>query len=342
MKKYWIIRTLLHVAFWSISILVFGYIFKISHNIGKIDIIYSTLFHLSIILGVYFNRFAIIPYFLQKNKYTLYMLSLLICAIAVTVLNQLSFSLLSDYLLPSYYLVSQFNFMETGVLVLIFLGVTTLILLSESWFKLQETKRKIIKIEKENINNQLKALKAQINPHFLFNSLTVLYSLALKNAKETPATILMLSDILRYVIYDSGQETVRIKSEVKLLNHYLMLQKHRIDESSDITFQADIIDDVQISPMIFLPLVENSFKHGVKGDVSDTFVHINMFASKETVRFEISNNKGTKDFQVARSENSGIGIANTRKRLKLLYPNKHQFAVIENMCNFKVNLSIEL
>jgi len=334
-------RTLLHILFWSISLIVFGYIFKISDTVGRIDILYSVLFHLSLWLGVYLNLFLLIPYLLNMKNYFHYVLFLLILIVGITFLNQLTFDRFADFLLPDYYFVSQFNYLETCILVMVFLVGTTFLKLSKSWFEFQEIKYQIAKIEKENIRIQLKALKAQINPHFLFNSLNVLYSLTLKRANETAEAIIMLSDILRYVIYDSNKETVSISSEVKLITNYLSLQKHRIDSDTSINFETNIHEEIQVTPMLFLPLVENSFKHGVKGDIANTYIRISIFASKKMLQFEIENNKGVSECSTEKAE-GGIGLSNIRKRLNLLYTDKHHFIVKEDENKFKVLLKIEL
>jgi LytS/YehU family sensor histidine kinase len=169
----------------------------------------------------------------------------------------------------------------------------------------------------------------------------VLYSLAFKNSKETPESIIKLSDILRYVIYDSNKEKVHIKAEVVLINNYLSLQKYRIDETSNINFVTNIHDNIEVAPMLFLPLVENSFKHGVKGDISNTFINIKITATDKNLHFEIENNIGTSDNNEENSE-GGIGLINIKKRLRLLYPEKHSLVIKADENIFKVSLKINL
>lgn len=334
-------RISLHILFWLISVAAFAYIFKISNTISSIDILYSLLFHLSVILGVYTNLFVLIPHLLDNKKYASFFFFSVSLVLTTSFLNQLTFDYFTDIVFPRYYFVSQFNYLETIVLVTIFFVGTVLFKLSSSWFKLQEINKQINRIEKENLNSQLKALKAQINPHFLFNSLNVLYSLTLKQSDDTPDAIIKLSDILRYVIYDSNKETVGINSEVELINNYLSLQKHRIDSTSNIHFETKIQDNVQIAPMLFLPLIENSFKHGVKGDVLDTYVKINIFASTKELLFEIENNKGERGGLMEDVE-GGVGLENIEKRLSLLYPNKYVFNIKHDEEKFRVLLKIEL
>jgi sensor histidine kinase YesM len=330
-----------HILFWFLSLLIFAYIFKISDSVGKIDILFSVLFHISILPGVYLNLLLLVPYLFKGEKYLFYIFAVLMLIVGITFFNQLTFDRITDIILPGYYFVSQFNYLETSILVVIYIVGTTVLSLSKSWFKMQEVKARITKIEKENIDSQLKSLKAQINPHFLFNSLNVLYSLTLKHSDETADAIIKLSDILRYIIYDSEKEKVSIKSEVALINNYLSLQKHRIESSSNVQFETIIKNEIQISPMLLLPLVENSFKHGVKGDILNTYVRIRLIASNETMHFEIENNKGISDDSAEITE-GGVGLSNIQKRLNLLYPDKHHFLINQDERIFKVTLKIEL
>lgn len=331
---------LTNVLFWMVSIIVFGYIFKISDTLKVIDVIYAFLFHISLFVGIYANIFILIPNLLSEKRYVAYAFLFLVLIVFVSFFNQFTFSHISDIILPGYYFVVQFNFLQTFILILLFLGGATVFYLSKSWFQLQDVNYKIAKIEKENIDNQLKILKAQINPHFLFNSLNVLYALALKRADETPETIIKLSDILRYVIYESNKEKVSIQSEVKLINDYLVLQKYRVDKTAKIHFYVDISKDLLIPPMLFLPLVENSFKHGVKGNVVNTFVDIKMITKEDTLQFDIVNNKGKSDVYDKDME-GGIGLKNIQKRLQLLYPEKHTLRIDDEGDVFRILLIID-
>jgi len=182
----------------------------------------------------------------------------------------------------------------------------------------------------------------QINPHFLFNSLNVLYNLALKASKDTPGAIVKLSDILRYVIYKAGEKEIFLKSEISLLQNYIDLQRYRIDDNSIISFDTNISeDDVSAAPMLFLPLVENAFKHGIKGTVDHGFINIYLSASKDKIDFIIENNKSA-DAVLDQEKPSGIGLKNIADRLQLIYPDKHHFEIFDKDDKFKVKLTILL
>ncbi len=334
-------RIFLHILFWLFSYFIFSQIFKISDEVTRIDYIFSGLFHLSLLFGVYINLVLLMPKLFGKKKYLIYFTSLAATIFLSIILNLITFDWLADFVFPGYYFVSHFDFLEIGTFIAIYILITTLLKLSQSWFQLQEANKRITRIEKENIKSELNALKAQINPHFLFNSLNVIYSQAIKKSSKTPDAIIHLSDILRYVIYDSTKDKVSIKTEIKLIEDYIELQKFRIDTTSSIKFEHKLQDDnCKITPMLLLPLVENSFKHGIKGELDHTFVNIKLEANINNILFEIENNKGIGE-TIENDGNSGIGIANIRQRLNLLYTNKHKFEIEESPTIFKVNMILD-
>lgn len=334
-------RLVYHIAFWLIVYFILLSIFKVSASIKKIDYIYTAIFQFTLMIAVYINLLFLIPRFLSRKRFFIYILSVLVALSLGSFFNILLFDKLIDYILPEYYFISYYSFFDVFKFFFTLALSATLLKLSKEWFQLIESKQKLVETEKEKVEIELKALRAQVNPHFLFNSLNVLYSLALKNAKETPESIIKLSDILRYVIYDSNKEKVSIKSEVELINNYLSLQEHRIDKTSIISFEKDIQNDIKIAPMLFLPLVENSFKHGVKGDVLNTFVYIKLKTVDKIVHFEIENNKSSSE-NTDQNKDGGIGLSNIKKRLRFLYPEKHDLLIKEDEQKFKVSLKISL
>jgi len=334
-------RIFLDILFWLFSYFIFAQIFKISNKVTQIDYIFSGLFHVSLFFGVYINIGLLMPNLFGKKKYLIYSIALVATISLSTIINLITFNWLADIVFPDFYFVSHFDFFEIGTFIVIYILITTLLKLSQSWFELQEVNKRITRIEKENIKSELNALKAQINPHFLFNSLNVIYSQAIKKSNKTPDAIIQLSDILRYVIYDSTKDKVSIKTEIKLIEDYIELQKFRVDTTSSIKFEHKVQnEDCNITPMLLLPLVENSFKHGIKGELGHTFVAIKLEANNNNILFEIENNKGIGEI-VENDGNSGIGIANIRQRLNLLYTSKHKFEIEESTTTFKVKMILD-
>ena len=177
-------RVSFHILFWVVSVFVFAFIFRLKENVDTLDVVYSLFFHCSIIFSIYIN-FLCIKKLFEKRIYSGYLLLLLINVVVTVILNQYTFDVIVDIILPDYYFISQFNYLEIALIAIIYLVVTSAIKLSKSWFDLQRISRIVIESEKEKIDSELQNLKSQINPHFLFNSLNVVYSLSLKNDQET-------------------------------------------------------------------------------------------------------------------------------------------------------------
>ena len=333
-------RVFQHTLLWLFSFIVIVQLIS-NNQVQQIDILYTLIFHISLVSIVYLNVCVLFPLFIRKKRFIRYLVLAAIFCILFSLLNSLIFNRIINFLFPNYYLISLYSITDLLKFHAVYIVITLLLKFASEWFSQEDARFKLSKIEREKVEIELKALRAQVNPHFLFNSLNALYSLALKNAKETPETIIKLSDILRYVIYDSNKEKVSIKSEVELINNYLSLQEHRVDKTSIINFTTDIQKDIDITPMLFLPLVENGFKHGVKGDVSNTFVNIKMKTTNKRVNFEIENNKGTSE-NPDQNKDNGIGLTNIKKRLNLLYPEKHSLIIKNDEHMFKVSLKITL
>ncbi len=326
-------KWLQHPVFWVLSIYVIGDYFAISNSLQFIDYFYAILFHISLLFLVYINLQVLIPRLLQKGKYIFYALFLVILLAATYGLHELTFELLLPLLPTEYYMVSFTDYKVLLTIFLIYLVLTTLLKLSKSWYQLQ-------RVEKEKLSIELNSLKSQVNPHFLFNSLNSIYSLALSKSEQTAETVLELSNLLRYMLYEVGDDKVELSKELEMLENYIELQKLRSDRSTKVIF--NILGnplEKEIAPLLFFPLVENSFKHGVKGVSDDGFIKIDLNLGKG-IELTIKNNKGQVD-DMEEGKYGGIGLENVKRRLTLIYPNKHLFEVIETETDFEVKLKIQ-
>jgi sensor histidine kinase YesM len=334
------VRILQHLIFWAVSFIILLNFFNTSNKIEKIDIIYTAIFHVSLVTGVYLNLLILIPWFLKKNRYLLYLFFLLAVIAGTAGFNMLTFDKLIDYVLPGYYFISYYELADIIKFVVVYIGLTTLLKLSKSWFLLMEADRKLILAEKEKINNELLALRSQINPHFLFNSLNSIYSLALNQSDKTPAVILKISDLMRYMLYEANEDKVPLKNELQFLENYFELQKLRSDERTEIKLNiTGEIKKQQIAPLLFLPFIENSFKHGVKGDPEGGFTRVIINVQGEEIQLDVINNKGKID-KVEKGYIQGIGLQNARRRMELLYPQKHTLLINDLEDSFEVKLNI--
>jgi LytS/YehU family sensor histidine kinase len=163
--------------------------------------------------------------------------------------------------------------------------------------------------------------------------------LAIENKAETKDAIVQLSDILRYVIYDSNTKHVTLKDEVTLLKNYIEFQQFRHQQNDNITFNCNIEDkNYSIYPMLLLPLVENSFKYGIKGDISNTFIRMELKQKKDEFIFDIENNYS--ENLLGTNEHSGLGLENIKKNLEIVYPKSHELKISKTNDNFKVVLKL--
>ncbi|MDG2195086.1 MAG: sensor histidine kinase [Polaribacter sp.] len=346
--KSYFVRTGSHNVFvfnallWCASFAVLLYFFSQDHSPAKIDYVYTGSFIATVIPPVFLNLYVLIPRFLKKEKYALFGFFFLINLLLFTQLNTWFFSSLIDYVFSDYYFISYHSNMKVFFIFSVFLAATTLMKISEDWVYLNQIENRALKLENQQIQFQLSSLRAQINPHFLFNSLNVLYSLSLQNKEETSNAIVQLSDILRYVLYDSNTEKITLKKERALILNYLDFQKFRHQETAEIQFDDDIDDAAfKIYPMLLLPLIENSFKHGIKGDTEQTFVTIHMTKTAKEFHFYIENNLSDK-VEKQEEKYAGLGLKNIQQNLGLIYPNKHSFTITKTTTTFAVSLKIEI
>lgn len=341
-KKVFRHPVLQHGVFWLFSFYVLLNIFSLSSSFQKIDFIYTAIFTASLMIPVMVNLYLLIPLLLKQGKWFFYGIAFVGALFLFSWFNQLIFNDLVDIFLPGYFFISYYSFWDVLKFFGVFLLLTTLLQLSKEWFELSRTREKMILLEREKIEAELKALSNQVNPHFLFNSLNVLYSLAVNKRDEAPEAILKLSDILRYVIYESTGEKTSLSSEVQVIKNYMDLQRFRSGENASIRFDVEgEYEELTIAPMLLLPLVENGFKHGIKGDVGPTFLAIRLQADREHLQFTVENNKGVHPEGI-RNGHAGVGLNNIRSRLQLLYPGTHKLVIDDLPDRFHVSLFLEL
>ncbi|MCW3118071.1 MAG: Histidine kinase [Chitinophagaceae bacterium] len=206
-----------------------------------------------------------------------------------------------------------------------------------NYIRLKQTAQQL-KIEKQQA--ELNYLKSQTNPHFLFNTLNNIYSLARDKSDLAPESILRLSKMLRYMLYETSGPFIAIAQEVKIITDYIALEKLRYDDSLRINFNHDIEDMKQsLPPLLLIPLVENAFKHGVSETRSQPFVDLHLSVNKRHLTFIVKNSSETFTEQGAVKEN--IGLSNLRRQLELLY-NEYNLSVEQSKAVFTAILKIDL
>lgn len=223
-----------------------------------------------------------------------------------------------------------------GYTIMALLSATSLCVLK----LLFKNRHNLFMLENEKLKMELDHLKAQVQPHFFFNTLNNMYALSVAGSPKTPAMIADLSGIMRYVLYNAEQDKVPLQQEVDFIKSYIELEnlRHNSKESIEFSLQGDI-SNVFIEPLIFLPIIENTFKHSLQKDLADKWVKLVLTVDEEELIFQTSNPKNA-DGAVAGLE-GGIGLKNVKKRLDLLYPGRHQLNIHEEENVFTVTLVIK-
>lgn len=311
-------RVAYHLLFWllycSFVMAMFFSFYKIPRPGFYLQLL--IFFPLEIVL-VYINFYVLMPRLLFERKYVTYCLALLIGIIILAVVNTLYQVMYTNMGYQEFSLNANFKFpaMVGRVMELFYLiGFTTGVKLARNWlFHLQWIKDK----EKQYLETELNFLKAQIQPHFFFNTLNNLYSLTLKKSDQAPEVVLKLSDLMSYMLYESGSGRVALDKEIAYLQNYIEVEKLRFGQRLEVNFEtAGDTGNVIIPPMILILFLENSFKHGVKNNVHHITINIWLKVENGSLFFRVVNPVSMVGNKPA---HEGIGLKNVRRRLDLLF-----------------------
>lgn len=294
-------------------------------------------------LITYINLGILFPSYVEKKNLLIHILSVILIAALISPIKTAILYLISPHSLEMqpYLMSNLFSiFLSTAF---IGLAATEYGIITE-WMRSQQRQKEL---KREKLESELKFLKTQLNPHFLFNTLNSLYALTLKKSDLAPEIVLKLSEAMRYMLYECNVDQVSLSKEIQYIENYLELEKLRHSDQVDIKFNLEgDIDDQKIAPLLFLPFIENSFKHGIATQLGRKFVHIDMKIDDDDIQFEINNNKGTKANQNTLPQTNkisgGIGLGNIQKRLRLLYPDHHRLEIKDTNDHYSVKLKLNL
>jgi len=288
---------------------------------------------------VYLNLFYLIPNYLARHAFVYFGLVLTACAI-VTPIEVLV-----------YYL-KYYNDQETRMSIVsgqffLFLGnfiitiLSTVLRVIMDWWRYQTEKQALLT---QTMQSELRFLKSQINPHFLFNTLNNLYALTLKKSDKAPEIVLKLSEIMRYMLYECNERRVLLSKEIQYIHNYLDLERLRQPKEADINFATEgHISEQMVAPLLFVPFLENSFKHGLNHHVQGGgFVRLRLSVSGEDLEFFIENSKAERIPRQNHPRSGGIGLANVRQRLEMLYPENHTLTVQDEPHRYAVTLHLKM
>ena len=327
-----------HLLFWSTSFYVLLTLFAYDkENLERVDWVYTALFHFTLFPPVYLNLLIFIPVFLKRHRFFLYFAVLVLMLLISIYFHQFTFDYLADCLFPGYYFISYYDNWEVARFTGIYLVLTSLLKLSKSWFQVNENQKVLTRLKGEKLDAELRALKAQIDPHFLFNALNTLYSLSIESHPQTPDYILKLSENLRYILYECGEDRVRLERELHFMENYLAIQKIRMADGNQINLvQQNLNPEAKIAPLLFLPIIENIFKHG------DTTAPVRIALEMQGGILHFRSGNKLRAAPPIPTEAGGIGLFNVRKRLQNLYPGRHQLETSEKKDEFYVHLQLQL
>jgi len=331
-----------HSIFWIVIYYFYAYFLGYgSSNIEYVNLFSGFLMPVTVLIS-YFLIYYLIPKYLLTKKYKyfiLYTIYTFIISVYIIILSILYGLIYSEGYkeIDTEPLTKTLPFIVLGVyfVVLIVVSLSLIMHNYNSIIKNESLNSKILNAQLELKEQELKFLKMQIHPHFLFNSLNTIYGFALKKGDEAPEMILKLSNLLDYILYQIEKPSVLLQDEVNHLLDYVSLEKMRFHDTLEVKIEREIENEnSQIAPMILIPFVENAFKHGaiVKGKLK---VNILLKTKENKLFFKIINTsiKGN-------NSEKGIGLENIEKRLEMLYPNVHQIEIEQRENSFKVQLVI--
>jgi sensor histidine kinase YesM len=346
---------LVHLLGWIMLCVVLLILSPLSWRMGELELPvqfwWKQIYLVGLLISIfYLNAWGIVPKFLLNGKNYLYLLVILVGAV-------LFYGLIFYFEQFTLYGIKMHELFNpdkpyTGkrwvpgdvfqmLLYVISIGLSTSVALVEKWQKDEALRGEL---ERQRINTELSYLKAQINPHFFFNTLNNIYSLTTLDVTKAQEALLKLSRMMRYVLYENQKDTTLLTKEVKFIEDYLELMKMRLSQKVHLVVKLEEPkEDLVIAPMLFLPFLENCFKHGVSSQ-QESEISISLEVMGDTVFFETKNSIFPIQPDSPEALENGIGLVNTQRRLSLLYPEKHRLKLgkDENSGQYGVHLTINL
>ncbi|GAB3167678.1 sensor histidine kinase [Telluribacter humicola] len=334
---------LLHLSFWCLYFSFFFYQISGSRhgeerNLGLAVWDASTHVLLMALIS-YLNYFFFLPRFLEHKNTGRYLVEFLLPFVLIVTGHIWLKRFIYEGTVSKGFLYSDRFIIQhvlTTLFIVIFVGMLKF---AEDWFEIQARRKEI---ENERLNAELRFLKAQINPHFLFNTLNNLYYLAFTNSPNTTTVIEKLSQMMRYMIYDSNQTKVPLSKEIEYMKNYISLEQLRLNNQIPICFEVEGNTGHQlIVPFIFITFLENAFKHGVSNSFEEAWVHVRIVVEGNACTYTVENSKLPQKEEEA-LEKSGIGLQNVQRRLELSYPGAYTLQVDNQPERYAVQLQLTL
>jgi two-component system LytT family sensor kinase len=329
---------IIHFLFWFLAYVFWIFVFRNSTLVLTHAITIQFCYLVFIAANFYFNSLYNIPYLLNKKEYFKFGV-FFILAVTFTALIRVPVSMLvTTYLFK----ITSPHFDYLNIFYNSFINILFWALFILAGKMIAERIRSqlyIEKIEQEKAANELNFLRAQFNPHFLFNSINSIYGHIDKNNKPARDMLLKFSEMLRYQLYECNVELIELDRELNYIKNYIDLQKSRIDERIKVTFcDGGTRGNLKIAPLLLITFIENAFKYVGFNEVKDNYIAIALKYDNGKLIFNVIN---TRDIYVNEVEkSSGLGIANAQRRLKLLYPDRHELVIEDHEDYYEITLSL--
>ncbi len=334
-QKPWVV----HSVFWILVYVILLTSDKDDH-LTVLEVVRNLISVSFYMLVVYINLGYLIPRYLNQKNFMTYVMLLLAMVAIFTPIKVLLLYITYEEAEPREMLVMN----QHAIFLLLFLiaGGSTVIKIISDWQRHQRDRKDL---ETRRMQSEIKFLKSQINPHFLFNTLNSLYALTLMKSDKAPEIVIKLSEMMRYMLYESNERRVPLQKEVNYIENYLELETLRQSGRPDIQFKVEgAVNEQTIAPLLFIPFLENSFKHGLNHQINEGYVHVTMKVFENKLLLRIVNSKPTAPPPEAPTDkkSGGIGLVNVQRRLNLLYPNQFKLDISDSETEHIVELSLAL
>lgn len=331
-----------HLFFW-VSLLTLLLYFRsfIYTNTASLLVVNLTEI-ISFASSFYITLLILIPKFYERNHYIRYVLSLIVLIVFFAIVRSSVENLHIESWLMGRVVIKERLFVAKIISSLIIVGTSHL------YYSVRRSilsQNRESELQKAKLQAEINVLKAKIDPHFLFNTLGNIHSLAFMNSTQTADMLMKLSELMRYMLYESDEKQVSMKKEIEFIENYIELQQMRLQNKQNVTlnFQGKT-NAVRVSPLLFISFIENAFKHS--NIYTDGFITIDFRIDSKKIEFEIKNSfkldKLLKNKADKSEKYSGFGLENTKNRLNLLYPNAYELKIEQKNDIFIVNLNLKL
>lgn len=336
-----------HILFWLAYISYFSFQYGYTRSDYLITFVQQCLFLTVIVPAVYYNVYVLISKLLLEKKYR----SFIIYFIPTWFVFVTLFRILTKYISPVLFYSEQYQasvaqiafysplyIMSHTFSIYSVVFLVAFIKLVKRWYSEQQRNQMLTQ---EKLEAELKYLKAQINPHVLFNVLNNLYGLSLAGSKKTPEMILKLSSLLDFMLYECNPKFIPLNKEINMLKDYIDLEKLRFGDRLTVDFKVNgNISNVSIAPLLLFPIVENSFKHGAGQETENAWINISITTNTGSIIFIVKNSKADDNIDTGENKN-GIGLKNIKRRLELLYKERFSLDIEDNKTYFFVKLVLQ-